>query len=475
MLSPVFPKDRKRSFAPIMIREYRTIEEVAGPLMLVRRVEGVKYDELGEIELPDGSVRRCRVLEVDGVNVLVQLFESAAGINLEHSKVRFTGHGVRLGVSADMLGRVFNGMGEPIDGGAKIIPEAMRDINGTPINPAARRYPSEFIETGVSTIDGLNTLVRGQKLPIFSGSGLPHAQLAAQIARQAKVRSADSGTQFAVVFAAVGITFEEADFFISDFAKTGAIDRAVMFVNLASDPAIERISTPRMALTAAEYLAFERNMHVLVIITDITNYAEALREVSAARKEVPGRRGYPGYLYTDLASMYERAGRKAGSNGSITMIPILTMPEDDKTHPIPDLTGYITEGQIILSREMHRKGYAPPVDVLPSLSRLKDKGIGEGRTRADHSGTMNQLFSSYARGKEAKELMVVLGEAALTPVDRLYARFADEFEARYINQGFNENRSIEKTLDLGWELLKLLPRSEMKRIKPEILDKYWPE
>jgi V/A-type H+-transporting ATPase subunit B len=443
--------------------------------MLVRRVEGVKYDELGEIELPDGSVRRCRVLEVDGANVLVQLFESAAGINLEHSKVRFTGHGVRLGVSADMLGRVFNGMGEPIDGGAKIIPEAMRDINGTPINPAARRYPSEFIETGISTIDGLNTLVRGQKLPIFSGSGLPHAQLAAQIARQAKVRSADSGTQFAVVFAAVGITFEEADFFISDFAKTGAIDRAVMFVNLASDPAIERISTPRMALTAAEYLAFERNMHVLVIITDITNYAEALREVSAARKEVPGRRGYPGYLYTDLASMYERAGRKAGSNGSITMIPILTMPEDDKTHPIPDLTGYITEGQIILSREMHRKGYAPPVDVLPSLSRLKDKGIGEGRTRADHSGTMNQLFSSYARGKEAKELMVVLGEAALTPVDRLYARFADEFEARYINQGFNENRSIEKTLDLGWELLKLLPRSEMKRIKPEILDKYWPE
>ncbi len=456
-----------------MIREYKTIEEVAGPLMLVRRVEGVKYDELGEIELPDGSVRRCRVLEVNGDNVLVQLFESSAGLNLAQSKVRFLGHGVELGVSPDMLGRVFSGMGEVIDGGPEIIPEKTLDINGTPINPAARNYPSEFIQTGISTIDGLNTLVRGQKLPIFSGSGMPHANLAAQIARQAKVRGTD--TNFAVVFAAVGITFEEADFFISDFKRTGAIDRTVLFINLASDAAIERISTPRMALTAAEYLAFEKNMHVLVIITDITNYAEALREVSAARKEVPGRRGYPGYLYTDLATMYERAGRKLDREGSITMIPILTMPEDDKTHPIPDLTGYITEGQIILSRDLYRKGILPPVDVLPSLSRLKDKGIGAGKTRGDHAGTMNQLFSSYARGKEAKELMVVLGEAALTPIDRLYAKFADEFEKLYVNQGFYENRTIEQTLDIGWQLLKLLPRSEMKRIKPEILDKYWPK
>ena len=454
-----------------MIREYRTIEEVAGPLMLVKQVEGVKYDELGEIELPNGDVRRCRVLEVNGRDVLVQLFESGAGLNIARSKVRFAGHGVELGVSEEMLGRVFNGMGEIIDSGAKIIPEKSMDINGTPINPAARYYPSEFIQTGISTIDGLNTLVRGQKLPIFSGSGLPHANLAAQIARQAKVLGDDGN--FAVVFAAVGITFEEADYFVSDFKKTGAIDRTVMFMNLASDPAIERIMTPRMALTAAEYLAFEKNMHVLVIITDITNYAEAQREVSAARKEVPGRRGYPGYMYTDLASMYERAGRKMGSEGSITMIPILTMPEDDKTHPIPDLTGYITEGQIILSREMNRKGYTPPVDVLPSLSRLKDKGIGVGKTREDHAGLMNQLFSSYARGKEAKELMVVLGESALTPVDRLYAKFADAFEEKYINQGFYENRSIIEKLDLGWELLSILPRSEMKRIKPEFVNKYW--
>ena len=459
-----------------MVKEYKTIEEVAGPLMLVRKVDGVKYDELGEIELPSGETRRCRVLEVNGTNVLVQLFESAAGINLADSKVRFSGHGIEFGVAKDMLGRVFSGMGEPMDGGPALIPEKSLDINGTPINPAARNYPSEFIQTGISTIDGLNTLVRGQKLPIFSGSGLPHAQLAAQIARQAKVRAAgNENTKFAVVFAAVGITFEESDFFISDFKRTGAIDRTVMFINLASDPAIERISAPRMALTAAEYLAFDCDMHVLVIITDITNYAEALREVSAARKEVPGRRGYPGYLYTDLATLYERAGRKKGAEGSITMIPILTMPEDDKTHPIPDLTGYITEGQIILSREMYRKGYMPPVDVLPSLSRLKDKGIGEGKTREDHANTMNQLFASYARGREAKELMVVLGEAALTPVDRLYAKFSDEFEKRYINQGFNEDRTIEQTLDIGWELLRILPRAEMKRINSKLLDKYWPK
>ena len=456
-----------------MIREYRTIEEVAGPLMLVKQVDGVKYDELGEIELPNGEIRRCRVLEVDGRNVLVQLFDSAAGLNLANSRVRFMGHGVELAVSESMLGRVMNGMGKPIDGGVAMPQEKTLDINGTPINPAARHYPSEFIETGISTIDGLNTLVRGQKLPIFSGSGLPHANLAAQIARQAKVRGTDE--KFAVVFAAVGITFEEADFFISDFKKTGAIDRTVLFINLASDPAIERITTPRMALTAAEYLAFECDMHVLVIMTDITNYAEALREVSAARKEVPGRRGHPGYLYTDLATMYERAGRKAGSNGSITMIPILSMPEDDKTHPIPDLTGYITEGQIILSRELYRKGYLPPVDVLPSLSRLKDKGIGAGKTREDHAGTMNQLFSSYARGKEAKELMVVLGEAALTPIDRLYAKFADAFEAEYVSQGFYESRTIEQTLDLGWKLLSILPKSEMKRIKPELVEKYYPK
>ena len=383
-----------------MIKEYRTIREVAGPLMLVSDVSDVGYDELGEIELQNGEVRRCRVLELDGTNVLVQLFEASAGINLADSKVRFLGHGIELGVSEDMLGRVFDGLGRPIDGGPEILPDKRRDINGVPMNPAARDYPSEFIQTGVSAIDGLNTLVRGQKLPIFSGSGLPHAQLAAQIARQAKVLGTES--KFAVVFAAVGITFEEADFFVSDFRRTGAIDRTVLFLNLANDPAIERISTPRMALTAAEYLAFDKGMQVLVIITDITNYAEALREVSAARKEVPGRRGYPGYLYTDLATMYERAGRKLDSDGSITMIPILSMPEDDKTHPIPDLTGYITEGQIILSRELYRKGLRPPIDVLPSLSRLKDKGIGKGKTREDHAGTMNQLFAAYARGKDAK-------------------------------------------------------------------------
>ena len=456
-----------------MIREYRTIEEVAGPLMLVKQVDGVKYDELGEIELPGGEIRRCRVLEVNGRNVLVQLFDSAAGMSLAHSKVRFMGHGVELAVSENMLGRVLDGMGEPMDGGAPILARKRLDINGTPINPAARLYPSEFIQTGISTIDGLNTLVRGQKLPIFSGSGLPHANLAAQIARQAKVAGEESN--FAVVFAAIGITFEEADFFISDFRRTGALDRTVLFVNLASDPAIERITTPRMALTAAEYLAFDCNMHVLVILTDMTNYAEALREVSAARKEVPGRRGYPGYLYTDLATLYERAGRKQGSDGSITMIPILSMPEDDKTHPIPDLTGYITEGQIILSRELYRKGILPPVDVLPSLSRLKDKGIGAGKTREDHAGTMNQLFAAYARGKEVGELMVVLGEAALTPTDRLYAQFAEAFEKEYVNQGFQEDRSIEETLNLGWKLLSILPRSELKRIKPELVDRYLPK
>lgn len=454
-----------------MPKEYRTIEEVAGPLMLIKNVENVKYDELGEIELASGEKRRCKVLEINGGNALVQLFESATGINLSNSKVRFLGRSMELGVSDDMLSRVFDGLGRPIDGGPEILPEKRLDINGLPMNPAARNYPQEFIQTGVSAIDGLNTLVRGQKLPIFSASGLPHAQLAAQIARQAKVRGTNE--QFAVVFAAMGITFEESNFFIESFKETGAIDRTVMFVNLANDPAIERISTPRMALTAAEYLAFEKDMHVLVIMTDITNYADALREVSAARKEVPGRRGYPGYMYTDLAGLYERAGRQKGKNGSITMIPILTMPEDDKTHPIPDLTGYITEGQIILSRELYRKNIAPPIDVLPSLSRLKDKGIGEGKTRADHANTMNQLFAAYARGKEAKELMVVLGEAALTDMDKLYAEFADAFEKEYVSQGYNTNRDIEDTLEIGWKLLSILPRSELKRIKDEYLDKYY--
>lgn len=454
-----------------MPKEYRTIEEVAGPLMLVKNVEGVNYNDLGEIELASGEKRRCKVLEIDGTNALVQLFESAAGINLSNSKVRFLGRSMELGVSEDMLSRVFDGLGRPIDGGPEILPDKRMDINGLPMNPAARNYPQEFIQTGVSAIDGLNTLVRGQKLPIFSASGLPHAQLAAQIARQAKVRGTNE--QFAVVFAAMGITFEESNYFIDSFKETGAIDRTVMFVNLANDPAIERISTPKMALTAAEYLAFEKGMHVLVIMTDITNYADSLREVSAARKEVPGRRGYPGYMYTDLATLYERAGRKKGVDGSITLIPILTMPEDDKTHPIPDLTGYITEGQIILSRELYRKNIAPPIDVLPSLSRLKDKGIGEGKTRADHANTMNQLFAAYARGKDAKELMVILGEAALTDMDKKYAQFADAFEKEYVSQGYDANRDIEETLAIGWKLLSILPRTELKRIKDEYLDKYY--
>ena len=454
-----------------MPKEYRTIQEVAGPLMMVKGVEGVAYDELGEIELASGEKRRCKVLEVDGNDVVVQLFENASGINLSNSKVRFLGRSMELGVSGDMLGRVFDGLGRPIDDGPEILPDERRDINGLPMNPAARVYPEEFIQTGVSAIDGLNTLVRGQKLPIFSCSGLPHSQLAAQIARQAKVRGTDE--KFAVVFAAMGITFEESNYFIESFKETGAIDRTVLFINLANDPAVERISTPRMALTAAEYLAFEKEMHVLVILTDITNYADALREISAAKKEVPGRRGYPGYMYTDLATMYERAGRQRGRNGSITMIPILTMPEDDKTHPIPDLTGYITEGQVILSRELYRKGLQPPIDVLPSLSRLKDKGIGEGKTRADHANTMNQLFAAYSRGKDAKELMTILGEAALTEIDLKYAEFADAFEKEYVSQGYNNDRGIEETLEIGWKLLSMLPRAELKRIDDKFLDQYY--
>ena len=453
-----------------MIKEYKTIQEVVGPLMLVKDVDNVTYDELGEILLPSGEKRLCKVLEINGRDALVQLFESSSGINLKESSVKFLGHGTELAVSPEMLGRVFDGMGRPKDGGPEIIPEKRLDINGLPMNPAARDYPSEFIQTGVSAIDGLNTLVRGQKLPIFSGSGLPHAELAAQIARQAKVRGSEGN--FAVVFAAIGITYEEAEFFASDFRRTGAIDRTVLFMNLANDPAVERIATPRMALTAAEYLAFDLGMHVLVILTDITNYAEALREISAARKEVPGRRGYPGYLYTDLATMYERAGRKKGVEGSITMIPILTMPEDDKTHPIPDLTGYITEGQIILSRELYRKGIRPPIDVLPSLSRLKDKGIGKGKTREDHADTMNQLFAAYARGKESLELATILGEAALSDVDLLYAKFSQAFEKEYVSQGYETDRDIETTLDIGWKLLAMLPKSELKRIKDEYIEKY---
>lgn len=456
-----------------MLKEYRTIRELVGPLMLVEDVAGVTYNELVEIKEASGNIRRGKVLEVSGSTALVQLFESSHGLAMDTSTARFLGRSIELSVSEDMLGRVFDGMGNPKDGGPAIIPDKRMDINGSPLNPAARDYPSEFIQTGISVIDGLNTLVRGQKLPVFSGSGLPHAQLATQIARQAKVLGQDS--RFAVVFAAIGITFEEADYFISDFTRTGAIERAVLFMNLANDPAIERISTPRMALTAAEYLAYEKGMHVLVIMTDITNYAEALREVSAARKEVPGRRGYPGYLYTDLASMYERAGRIIGKEGSITQIPILTMPEDDKTHPIPDLTGYITEGQIILSRDLHRRGITPPIDALPSLSRLKDKGIGEGKTRKDHAATMNQLFAAYSRGKDAKELAVILGEASLTEMDKKYAIFSDEFEKRYVSQGYQTDRSIEQTLDLGWELLKILPRAELKRIRDELLDEFLDE
>ena len=456
-----------------MQKEYKTIKEVVGPIMVVDGVEGVKYDELVDIIQEDGSKRVGKVLEINGDRAMVQLFESSQGLNISKSKARFLGHGTTLSVSPDMLGRVFDGMGNVADGGPAIIPEKKLDINGSPINPTARNYPAEFIETGISAIDGLNTLVRGQKLPIFSGSGLPHAQIAAQIARQAKVLG--TSEPFAVVFAAIGITFEEAEYFINDFRATGAISRAVMFMNLANDPAVERIATPRMAITAAEYLAYDLGMHVLVIMTDITNYAEALREVSAARKEVPGRRGYPGYLYTDLASMYERAGRIVGNKGSITQIPILTMPEDDKTHPIPDLTGYITEGKIILSRELYLKGVMPPIDVLPSLSRLKDKGIGEGKTRADHSNIMNQLFSAYARGKDAKELAVILGESALSDMDKLYAKFAEEFERQYVSQGFTADRSIEETLDIGWKLLGILPKTELKRIKQNFIEEHYKE
>ncbi len=455
-----------------MLKEYKTVSEVVGPLMVVEGVEGVKNEELVHIELQTGEIRRGRVLEINGDKAMVQLFEGSAGINLKNTRVRFLGRPLQLGVSMDMIGRIFDGLARPIDGGPNIIPESRIDSNGVPINPMARDYPDEFIQTGISSIDGLNTLVRGQKLPIFSGSGLPHNQVAAQIARQANVIGSDE--KFAVVFAAMGITFEEAQFFIDDFTETGAIDRAVLFMNLADDPAIERIATPGMALTCAEYLAFEKDMHVLVILTDMTTYAEALRETSAARKEVPGRRGYPGYLYTNLSTIYERAGRIRGRKGSITQIPILTMPEDDITHPIPDLTGYITEGQIILSRDLHKRGIEPPINVVPSLSRLKDKGIGKGKTREDHSDTMNQLYAAYTSGREARELATILGETALSDADKAFSKFAEAFDDKYVNQGYYNNRRIEDTLDLGWHLLKIIPRSELKRIRDEYLDKYLP-
>jgi V/A-type H+-transporting ATPase subunit B len=454
-----------------MLKEYLTVSSISGPLVVVEKVADVKYAELVEVEFSDGEIRRGKVLEISKDKALVQMFEGTLGLDVVSARVRFLGKVQELGVSEDLLGRIFDGAGRPRDNGPQIIASKKLDINGSPINPTARAYPSEFIQTGISTIDGMNPLVRGQKLPIFSGAGLPHSRIAAQIARQAKVLGKKES--FAVVFGAMGITFEEADFFTRDFKNTGAISRSVLFVNLANDPAIERISTPRLALTAAEYLAFDLDMHVLVILIDMSFYCESLREVSAARKEIPGRRGYPGYLYTDLATLYERAGRIKDKKGSITLLPVLTMPEDDKTHPIPDLTGYITEGQIILSRELHRKGIHPPVDVLPSLSRLKDKGIGQDKTREDHSDVLNQLFACYAKGKEARELSVILGEAALSDLDRLYLKFADEFEDKFVRQPESEDRSIIQTLEIGWSLLRLIPRQELKRIREEYLTKYY--
>jgi len=452
------------------IKQYTTVKELTGPLMLVEKVSGISYEELVEIELANGEKRRGRVLEVTSETALVQLFERATDLGIEGTQVKFLGKGIQLDVSEDLVGRVFDGWGRPRDGGAKIIPEKRLDISGSPINPESRAYPEEFIQTGISAIDGLNTLSRGQKLPIFSGAGLPHIQLAAQIVRQAKVLGKEE--EFGIVFAAMGITFEEANFFISNFEASGAMEKTTLFLNLADDPVIERISTPRMALTCAEYLAFDREMHILVILIDMTNYAEALRELSAARREVPGRRGYPGYLYTDLASIYERAGRIKEKKGSITLIPILSMPDDDKTHPIPDLTGYITEGQIMLQRNLHQKGIYPPINVLPSLSRLMDEAIGEGKTREDHRELSNQLYACYAQGLEIRELALVMGEATLSEMDRKYLRFADEFERDFVSQGQNEDRPVEETLNIGWKLLKIIPTPELKRVRDEFIEKY---
>jgi V/A-type H+-transporting ATPase subunit B len=455
------------------LKEYKTVTEIAGPLLVVEGVSKIQYGELVEIELPGGEKRKGKVLESHQDKAVVQVFEGASGIHLGSTKVRFTGRGIELPVSKDILGRIFSGLGEPIDKGPKIIAEERLDINGSPINPTARAEPSDFIETGVSAIDGMTTLVRGQKLPIFSSAGLPHNALAAQIARQARVLGKEE--KFAVVFAAMGITFEEAEYFISDFKRTGSIERAVVFLNLADDPVVERIATPRMALTAAEYLAFSEDMQVLVILTDMTNYCEALKEISAARKEVPGRRGYPGYMYTDLATIYERAGRIHGRKGSITQFPILSMPEGDITHPIPDLTGYITEGQVVLSRELYMKGLYPPINVSPSLSRLMNKGIGPGKTREDHSGVSNQLYSSYARGKELEELVAVIGEAALSDLDKKYLEFSNQFEQRFLQQGKDEHRTIEKTLEIAWDLMSMLPEGELKRVKEDHITKYLPK
>ncbi len=459
--------------ADIKTREYTTVSEVSGPLMIVEGVEGVAYNEIVEIETPAGEARSGQVLEVKDDIAVVQVFEGTTDLNTRDTKARFTGETAKIGVSKDMMGRIFNGTGKPIDGGPEIIPDVELDIKGNPMNPASREFPAEFIQTGISTIDGMNTLVRGQKLPIFSGSGLPHNDLAAQIARQAKVVGSDD--EFAVIFAAMGITHEEANFFMRDFERTGTLEKVTVFMNLADDPAIERILTPKMALTTAEYFAFELGMHVLVILTDLSNYCEALREISAARDEVPGRRGYPGYMYTDLAGIYERAGRIAGKEGSITQMPILVMPQDDITHPIPDLTGYITEGQIVLARDIHRKGIYPPVDVLPSLSRLMSGGIGEGRTRDDHSGVSDQLYSAYAEGRKLRDLVAVVGEEALTERDQSFLAFADDFEQQFITQAKDEDRTIVETLDLGWKLLTVLPKNELKRVKDEFVAKYYPE
>ncbi|MCK5591983.1 MAG: V-type ATP synthase subunit B [Candidatus Pacebacteria bacterium] len=453
-----------------MQKEYKTVESISGPLLIVTGIEGVKYDELVEVEVPgEETPRMGKVLDISKDKAVVQMFSPTTGIKTHETKVRFRGETFKLGVSKDMLGRVFSGGGEVLDNGPKIIPEKKVDIAGAPINPYSREFPNDFIQTGISSIDVMNTLVRGQKLPIFSGAGLPHNRLAAQIARQAKVTS---GEKFAIVFATMGVTFEEAEYFRKEIEKTGAMSRSVLFLNTAADPVVERITTPRLALTTAEYLAFEHDMHVLVILTDMTNYAEALREVSSARKEVPGRRGYPGYLYTDFATIYERAGSIKGKKGTITQIPILTMPDDDKTHPIPDLTGYITEGQFIVSRDLNTRGLFPPVDVQGSLSRLWSAGVGEGKTREDHAGVKDQLFASYANGKEVRELAVVLGESSLDDTDRAHLKFADEFEKQFLNQGEKTERTIEESLDLSWSLLKELPRETLKRIKPEMIEKY---
>ncbi len=453
--------------------EYTSVSSIAGPLMIVEGIKGVAYGEIVSITCPNGEKRTGQVLEAREDVAVVQVFEGTTALNTNETRVRFTGETAKIGVSTEMLGRIFNGAAKPIDGGPEIIPEKKLDINGYPLNPVSRQSPNDFVQTGISTIDGTNTLVRGQKLPIFSGSGLPHNLLAAQIARQAKVKG--EGEQFAVVFAAMGITAEEANFFMEEFKRTGALEKAVVYINLADDPAIERILTPRIALTTAEYLAYEKGMHVLVILTDITNYCEALREIAAARNEVPGRRGYPGYMYTDLATLYERAGRVKGREGTVTQIPILTMPHDDITHPIPDLTGYITEGQIVLSRELNRKGIYPPVDVLPSLSRLAGNGQGEGKTREDHSKVINQIYAAYAEGRGLRDLVAVVGEEALTERDRAYLRLADEFEKRFVQQGKDEDRSIEETLDLAWELLTILPREELKRVSDDLIEKYLPK